>query len=460
MWIMTCDQESVLEIFQAEGLMESSRAYEERDYGKVQLLKDGYAVIWEHEKAIGRTLPNVVVVPSVQEREFLAWVVTYIRRLRPFTAFIRVIPQEETNPFRDMEDPPNLGRLEEACIGAIAAETGVYLGSMAQLHRVAPIAFKSTYSSAVARGLALGLPTRRLWGLGERWFELRALTGQMDVALNKRDLEAIWGAILYLREGVESIVSDKVPGIVMKACMDLFEQGDVERDTLEQLAINVRGGRGGWDWLSESLEERTRAVKEILNNLHASGQDRGVTEDFLSGYLVSRIAPGTLDHSGLLEGAKRASRSSTLWYGVCAGLAKGARTRDFAEGMGRRIGRDLVVVSKWTERPRCDIALNELRVLLESGEQAAQFRSERHGHIEVELLPGIVSTVRWRGQRRDVGEIDPRDESRVLTEVVDKIRQIAEQALHRATKARTGGGTEQRGKRDKERGRNTELPLE
>ena len=57
--------------------------------------------------------------------------------------------------------------------------------------------------------------------------------------------------------------------------------------------------------------------------------------------------------------------------------------------------RALAGVESILSRPRCDIGIRELRVLVEGGMFGAQFRTVTPGRLVVELHPCVNTVVRW-----------------------------------------------------------------
>jgi hypothetical protein len=117
--------------------------------------------------------------------------------------------------------------------------------------------------------------------------------------------------------------------------------------------------------------------------------------NFISGYLGSRIAPGELDHVGVVARTLKDAPSALLWFGLCSGLRSDGQVLTFAGGLGRRILRDLEQTDNALDRPRCDVAIGELEVLLNQEKPRTDFRTESNGSLSVELIPGVTTTVRW-----------------------------------------------------------------
>lgn len=104
---------------------------------------------------------------------------------------------------------------------------------------------------------------------------------------------------------------------------------------------------------------------------------------FVGGYLLSQIAPGSLDHAHLVVNDD--AMPTLLWYGLCAGLHPRFRPTTVArQNVIRELHRDASVF----DYPSCDIALAELRV---AAQGVGQFEGQSVGPLSVELLPGITT---------------------------------------------------------------------
>ena len=77
------------------------------------------------------------------------------------------------------------------------------------------------------------------------------------------------------------------------------------------------------------------------------------------------------------------------------GLA-GVSMRGGSDGSGRRVLRDLEHSEDMFGRPRCDVALPELTILLGREKPLMDFRTSSTGTLMVELFPGVHTSIRWQ----------------------------------------------------------------
>jgi len=146
----------------------------------------------------------------------------------------------------------------------------------------------------------------------------------------------------------------------------------------------------------ESRENRVRGFDRAWITIAEISRTNPTLASFISGYLGSRIAPGELDHMSVVARIPlQAAPSALLWFGICSGLRSNGQILAFSGGLGRRILRDLEQASHVADRPMCDLAIAELEVLLNRDRPLTDFRPERNGSLTVELMPGVVTVVRW-----------------------------------------------------------------
>jgi hypothetical protein len=192
--------------------------------------------------------------------------------------------------------------------------------------------------------------------------------------------------------------------------------------------------------MSQSRENRLRAFEKLAQTLSKQAESKNSLPAFICGYMGSRIAPGELDHLNLLARLTPFAPSSLLWFCLCAGLQSHGQILAFFEGLGRRLLRDAEQNDTILSRPKCDVSLSELVVLLNRDKALSDFRTASNGSLNIELIPCITTTVRWPRTHDSQTELfekrNSSDEARVLfaelgsaLERVDMIRRKLERAL-------------------------------
>ena len=123
------------------------------------------------------------------------------------------------------------------------------------------------------------------------------------------------------------------------------------------------------------------------------------------GYLASRIAPGTMQHSAILGPITHRYATALLWYGFFAGLGRleinvrstiGRKTVDSRISPqpldGSRV--DLLRPEPILSAPNCDIAFLELLALSRTGgDPLAGLTRTTQGTATIELAPAVCTVV-------------------------------------------------------------------
>jgi hypothetical protein len=152
-------------------------------------------------------------------------------------------------------------------------------------------------------------------------------------------------------------------------------------------------------------EERVTMFERYVEMLlQGASRDPSFTE-FICGYLLSLISPGTLEHTHLLIPSLERVPGALLWYGLCAGLERGSKISRHFGGLGRRMLRDLLRSETLLDLPTCDIAISELEVLAAAPDML-EFRRANQNSVVVELAPFINAQMRMAGRSERPAQVD------------------------------------------------------
>jgi hypothetical protein len=355
-------------------------------------------VIWREEEIPPEgVLPRVITLPREAHREFLAWAYTYLAVLRPFTAFIRLLDPARAEELLYRNRVQDLGRLREAFVALIIAESAGYLELRPDFaQQLTPSACANSHTCALARGVVLGFedPVEEV---SSAWCSVRDLTKQRHPAYDLGDLKTTFQVLMGCRKR-QSATRASVPlelPLFEQACREIADAGDISDETWSDLTGPWASLVGIRRQMMESRENRVRAFDKAWTTVAEIGRAKPTLASFISGYLGSRIAPGELDHVGVVARTLKGAPSALLWFGLCSGLRSNGQVLAFAGGLGRRILRDLEQADNALDRPRCDLAIGELEVLLNQEKPLTDFRTGSNGLLSVELVPGVATAVRW-----------------------------------------------------------------
>ena len=359
-------------------------------------------LIWPDNPRERPMLPATVVVARESQRDFLAWAMTYLPNVRPFTAFCRVVDPDMANKVGQRRGKAWLGELQDACLGVILGEAGTYLER--QPGRVSLSICRSTFSFSMARSLALGAFPAEDDDIGRAWFTVRNVTNQPRLTLGRELLEGVWSVLRALRGDGElplALQRPSVPVRIVESCLDLYRTGEIQSQRWQGVTNGVAEVNEARERMKGPLESRVVSLERALGILSSQRINDRTTASFISGYLASQVSPGTIDHIGLLVPFLPQLPGALLWCGLCAGLQQRSSLLNHGGGLGRRILQEALRNDSMLDEPHCDIALAELEILIKAESQLFELRTLNPGQLEVEIAPCVNTVLRWptRGEK-------------------------------------------------------------
>jgi hypothetical protein len=365
-------------------------------------------LLWQNSPTETFSLPLVAVVAEGTIPNFLAWVLTYFRHIRPFTAHCRVLTPSQVNLITKSVLLRSQQNVEAAVIGLILAEGIAYSVGRTDLNRLPFSAFSRTLSYAYAEGVKLYKQTfmeseKILEEIRGGWLSARKLSNQPSIDLSPCDIGEIWNLTMKAFAGAGSnLLETASESLIVKALQAMVVNGSVPRNIWSELC----GRSERIEPLIESMEgpreERVKSaeivIRECLNGRPETRRNRA----FVAGYIVSLIQPGSLDHFSILFPAISELRESLLWYGVCSGLSPETSVDTYGNGLGLLLKREIGRSVHWLDRPKCDIALSEMEILLQSRDDTKlSLQTLTSGILKVEVFPLINTSVKYPVTKED-----------------------------------------------------------
>ncbi|HZE73007.1 MAG TPA: hypothetical protein VE135_26145 [Pyrinomonadaceae bacterium] len=377
----TINRDDFISIAQGESLKSQPLRIVE-SFDQLKGFAKGLVAVWT-EKPEQPRLPNLLLLPKSEKKDLFAWANTYVK-IKPLTAFVRTLDFETVSQLS--KPPSNTERWESGIIGLILAEALTYLDQASI--KLTLRACEGTYSFGVARSLLRVEGPRGVRQTGLNWFRSREALGNRATRLALVHLQGVWSVIAQL---VGSETQDASQPIV-RSCNNLLETGDISDSdwralTLDMPVYDLRMA------MQDTREERVRLLEGFLQSLGNRSSAKEETA-FLVGYLVSLVAPGTLDHWRLLNPVSQSIPTAGLWYGLCAGLRRESGVESYGSGVGRLVSRELQRKVDLLEQPTCDIAVDELEV---TGPFFKADGPAASNAIEVEVSPGVSVPFRSNG---------------------------------------------------------------
>ena len=391
MWEVKVGRKQFTELLQRDPPASPVRAREGGDWEGLQA--GNIRLLWA-KKPGNDELPVALVVREVEMDDFFAWTNTYVPNWSPITAYFRVFSDKEL--IRRGGEISDEGEkvLEATSIGLIVAEAMGLSSEGYDVDSVSMSACIATFSYAASQGI------RRNLGMVEvarEWSNCRTVTGQAPLRIEVEDMLVPW-------ETVMDAVNDRVDEsggrskrdkrrLLVDGLVEVIKDGEIGETTWKRLTTGFPNARRAIEPMKGTQEERVIVLESVLGEGANRGNRYGEENSFVAGYLGSRIFPGTIKHAGLVLRHLERYPSAVLWLGLFAGL-HGRRELNLSS-LGRHVWRALSGEESVLSRPRCDIGIRELRVLVEGGMFGAQFRTVTPGRLVVELRPGVNTVVRW-----------------------------------------------------------------
>ncbi len=348
------------------------------------------ALIWGDAADATRTIPTAIVTPDGELRDAVAWLSTYVGAIRPFTAYCRVVDWRQWCLTQDNSQ----GRLPEDCVhlfsSLIVCDALNQYRDQLDSDTVTVAALKATYSYARARHVKC---YRNADQFSERiqsaWTLSRQCTDQPSRLPSIPDLERIWNlgsAVLGIQEGLANEST-----ILLEAVNELHANGMISQTTCRQLFPDT-SIHPATDSPNGTREDKVTALHQIIAATASHRLPRPESA-FFCAYVASRMSPGTLEYLKLVANYSTAIPNLLLWYGLCEGLAKDTKVEYQLGGLGLRICRDVFSACDINNRPTSDIALEELRVIVEAN-SCKKYRLRYQANLDVEVTPFVSTLVR------------------------------------------------------------------
>lgn len=415
MYRWTCNRRQFLD-FMTNGIiaqkMDLSRT---RDLTHLSLDRESIELIWQTSPQKAFDLPNAAIVSEDVAKDFSAWISTYFRHIRPFTAHCRVLtPSNAMLAALSSSEftRPEVGFSE---IGLILAEGITYSVGRADHNRLPFHAFARTLSFCLTQASArfpevFGENLQISNSIADSWVLAREYSKQPTVQLPARAISGVWQILFNSFEERRSWRTSEVSdSSLANALQEIRKSGCMSGTTWKTLTESIPNA----EFLSESMrgpkETRVVAVEGLLKELLRSNDRARSRSAFIAGYVASQIQPGTFDHLSILFPALPELPECLLWFGVCAGLTPESSIANYDGGIGWLLKRESTRPTHWLNRPECDIAVSEMAILLRSEEaEMPVLRTIESDLLKVEVFPLITTNTKWPRSREESNRRDDR----------------------------------------------------
>ncbi len=394
MWLLPVTRRELIDLITPRRSIDVPGTLEEHRPSFDAVRADKMAAVWPAPPAeIGR-MPTMIVVPEGMHRDTLAWVSTYLRDFRPFTAYCRVVERSIAEQFMRGPGVPTLLGIEGICAGLILGEALMHTRGRTTIVDLPTTAYSATLSSAIARALALTGGAFSLDAIVDLWTQAREMTGQNGLAVPPNSILSVWAVALGApSRTAPSRTLFEPADILAEAWSEVSSAGEMRDPVWHRLVEGFPDLFQMRNLLKVPREQRVQAIDVALRILSSSKRADEERRGFLAGYFTSLLGPGTLDHADFLAPMVSAFPTAYLWYGMFAGSNPRGDALPMGSPPARRIVRNLTIPDRLIDRPRCDVALEELAIHGAIGNLVRQ--TAKTGSLDIDILPGVSIAVRW-----------------------------------------------------------------
>ncbi|MBN1512325.1 MAG: hypothetical protein JXB13_09945 [Phycisphaerae bacterium] len=409
MWVLPVKRRELVDLITPNRGGDVPGAVEENRPSFDIVRSDVMAAVWPAQPAEFGRLPTAIIVPEGARRDSLAWLATYVRDLRPFTAFCRVVERPIAERFLKGPSAPNLMGAEGVCSGLVLGEALTHARGRTSILDLPAATYSATLSHSISRTFALTAGSVAPHDVARYWMEARQLTGQDPLGVPADVILAVWSVALgSTGQPTHSRTLFEPSNILAAAWLELTTIGEIRDPVWHRLVEGYPALESMRDLLQMPREQRVHVIDTALRLLVTTRRETDERPSFLAGYFTSLLAPGTLDHADILAPVASLLPTAYLWYGLCAGNNLRGDALPVGNSLARRIVRDLTIPDRLVDRPRCDVALEEL-TMHGPGDKMVPLTT-KSGRLDIDILPGVTMAVRW--PTHDVSSEDQRRRAR------------------------------------------------
>lgn len=402
MHIWPCTRRGFVDFLASQKPLSVNEVRSVSSFDGISISGDNIMLVWQESPVNVFALPHAAIVSEDGLTDFLAWVSTYFRQFRPFTAHCRVLTPSLAHSLSQSIPSSSFPEIRSADLGLILAEGIAYTVGRTDPSRLPFSAYSRTLSFAFAecarqydqiiieKGTAFDQ-------IKSGWLLARELSNQTPLDLSASIIRDVWSVVLRAAAGNDTNKASAIAEpILVEALKGVRTNGKLSKNTWTKLSDCFQNSESLSEAMEGSREGRVKAADIAIRELAHGPESTRRHRAFIAGYIASRIQPGTLDHFTVLTPAVANLRESYLWYGACSGLTPETSVDNYGNGLGWLMKRELERPSQWMDRPDCDIALSEMDLLLRNREgMKVSLRTLVSGLLKVEIFPLISTSVKW-----------------------------------------------------------------
>ena len=407
--------------------------------------------VWALDPKKTTQLPEMLICQDGTQNDWAAWITTFAARIRPFSAYTRLMTHTDFQRTAKRSPTPDIGPFTWPAAGLILGEV---LGASGlpdkALETLSAMAVTSTLSFVMCRAAAMYADFEEWSHLAKMWESVREVTKQRARSVESASIARVCATVMNALgfRGASKILTPNDTE-VCEACRYLIRSPQRIPSNLSEIKLFADAEL----MMHGSREDRVLAFEEFLHRSDDISVPKPEVMSFMLGYLASRIAPGTIRHSSVLGQITHRYPTSMLWYGFCSGFAEGEANIPNA---GRRRGVDLPPSARRVIRellrpepvlgaPVCDIGYLELLALSQTGGNPLEgLIKTTQGSVIVELLPGVCTSVNVSSKPPAESQGRKLREREIITTMGEQIERLCETYKSLLSAEALGSKAEQR----------------
>lgn len=394
MWLQPVTRRELVDILTPRKGYAAPDAVEEHRFSLDVIRPDYMGVVWPIRPEEFGQIPTAIIVPDGTHRDTLAWLATYVRDFKPFTAFCRVVERSLADRLLAQPRIPKVQGIEGIYSGLVLGEALAQSRGASAIFDLPTTAYTATLSHAIGRTIALVGPSFPLDLIARLWAQTREATGQPALPVPHGAIQTIWTMALGLsKQWISERSLFDSGNLIAVAWSDYSEVGDIRDLVWMRLIEGLHDLEPLRILTSLPREQRVEGVELALHLLLTARQQPDDRRAFLAGYFTSLLTPGTLNLAELLAPLAASLPMAYIWYGLFAGTTTKGDALPSGNPLARRLVRDLSVPDRLVDRPRCDVAIEEL-VMFPGGDNLVKLTGKA-GRLDIDILPGVTTSVRW-----------------------------------------------------------------
>lgn len=357
---------------------------------------DQLFLIWGKEAARGDRLPHMIVAGN-DIVDFLAWCNTYLAAYCPISSLCRVVDLKLANRILDWDPQPLPDKFFGAAVSLAIVEATSSHWRRREHRRPTVAGCSASLSFALAQAVIHGVDLETFEELSGHWTAMRDEIDASEVFVHIDAIHRLW---MTLRLAINEATSLKIgrTSLDVLAVRSLLK-GEVLPLKMMCELCETELSRTIYTTLHEGdREARVSAYESVLYATRTTSPHAGL----VVGYAASRIAPGTLEHLELLHNADDQYPAAAMWFALAASLAEPTDIWNTGGALARRLRRRLQNVPRWDEVAVADISAEEFSIARMHKSVNETVLPAHVNELCVELVPGVVTVVKWPLSREAV----------------------------------------------------------